>query len=138
MSKENHITCWKDTVTNLSLRDALEFLYRQKYEDYEGELQIRFDKHIINSKKNMLNEKFSISEVCENKWILMIPNFAEQKHVNEIRDLIKKTNMSGINYDRLSWMTINDIWSHFNDFKFNGNSKYKIMKWYLENEMYKK
>ena len=86
------------------------------------------------------NKAFSCKEVLSNKWEIMIPDDNMEAITNKLRTIVKEEHFTGLNYDKIDNMSIDEIWAHIRDYKLNSldrNAKYRLIKFIIENKLYK-
>lgn len=70
-------------------------------------------------------------------WYVLVPDDDKERQKEKIIELAKESNATGLKYERLEHMSIEEIWEYITD-HFDDDIKYRMLKWYFENKVYKK
>lgn len=91
-----------------------------------------------NAKLNEL--RFSIEELESDKWEIVVPDNHKEELLETTRDLVRDANFLNTRYNRIDHMDISDIWNAIDDVIvcLDDNAKYKLIKYVVENKLYKK
>lgn len=129
---------WQIIRSDVNIAEALEILGNQEMKPYgHGIFAIQHSKtRRLLDDRNIKNEQISVQE-CDNKWMILMPNTDLENKNYKIRELIKSTNASGLTYDKIDNMTIDELWSHIIR-SLNTDQKYRMIKLYIENNIFKK
>lgn len=83
------------------------------------------------------DEEISLSpKETSSDWLILTPDFEQERKNTEIRNLVKESNCSGLNYNRIDYMTINEIFDYIAS-NLNNDQKYKILEHFYKNKLYK-
>lgn len=91
---------------------------RKMFDEWEPSLQLRADETI-------------------GTWFILVPDNEKERQKNKIIELAKESNATGLKYDKLEHMSIEEIWEYITD-HFDDDIKYKMLKLYFENKVYSK
>lgn len=70
-------------------------------------------------------------------WYVLGPDDGKERLREKIIELAKESNATGLGHVKLEHMSIGEIWEHITD-HFDDDIKYKMLKLYFENKVYKK
>lgn len=151
---ENLIKNWKLLKSGVSVIDALETFENQSHNGTEGIYAIKseksgrfitpFDKTVTgyrNGRKvfdtSHENDKMSVNEV-KGSWMILVPDNTKEKMTNEIAQLLKRSNWTGLTYQHIDHLHLPKMWEYVSaNIGEDENLIYKTMKWFFENEIYK-
>lgn len=131
---------WKVYRDYVTTKEALKVLCEQAY--YESEVPAPF---AIQSQKSeriiteyLDNSTITIDEAV-NPWRILIIDTELEKKTIEIRGLLKNVSCSGYSWQKIDNMSLDDIWEYVSEvIARDDKKKYKILKYYFENNIYRK
>ena len=126
---------WKILKPLVSLSDALQVLSTQDCDGIIGTYAIKSPTDRLIT-KYATDLTFSSLEITLS-WMIMVPDDKREAMNDEIISLAKESNATGISYNRLDHMDINSLWDDLIQY-FDEKEKYKLLKYYFENKVYKK
>ena len=134
---------WKEIKSNVDIKTALDafynkICYEQKY--YAKEIAIKntdTGKFLSSDNVNILKVQFTTLEITNNHWSILIPDNDEEQKNFKIRQLVKNSNWSGLKWDKIDCMTVNELFDHCMN-HMSDEQKYKIMKEFFENRWFMK
>jgi len=95
----------------------------------------------IQSGVDIINDiKLSPNEAISNKWEIVVPDDDAEEKTNKLRQMFKDNNFSGLRYEKIDNMSIEELWNSLFEVMDNldKNNKYRIAKHIIENGIYKK
>lgn len=131
---------WKSVYASIDTQGALNVLKTQTFEigasTFNGPFAIK--SKVSNKLYTGYDPELRLStaEVLGN-WELLQPDTDEEEKNNKIIQLAKESNCTGLSYERLDNMDTESIWNHLVTFMFTPKIKYRIMKWFFENKVYR-
>lgn len=141
-NRRKAIKNWKVVKDNLDFMTALNIFKAQAIEGHMYDLvAIRIGSRIFQpGLADLEGETFFASEIISNKFEALIPDDKLEEKTYKLRELIKINNFSGLKWDRIDNMTIDDIFnSLFNVMnRLDSHNKYRIVKNIIETGLYKK
>lgn len=141
-NRRKAIKNWKVVKDNLDFMTALNIFKNQTIEGHLYDLvAIRIGGRIFQpGLANLESEQFYASEIISNKFEALIPDDQLEEKTYKLRELVKINNFSGLNWDRIDNMTIDDLFnSLFNVMnRLDSHNKYRIVKNIVESGLYKK
>ena len=129
-----HIRNWKVYRDYVSLSEALEILKKGTINGLHPVCiqHAKTHKHIEKYEESL---SFSPKELS-NEWYILVPDNDEEEKNEKIRTLMKESFCSGLKNDKIDNMTIDEIFEHiFN--RLGKDQKYRMLKYYFENKIYK-
>lgn len=131
---------WKSVYASIDIQGALNVLKTQTFEigasTFNGPFAIKSKASGKIYTAYDPDLKLSSAEVL-GLWELLMPDTDEEEKTNKIIKLAKDSNCTGLSYERLDNMDTESIWNHLVTFIFTPKIKYRIMKWFFENKVYK-
>lgn len=126
---------WKEVGSKFELVKAIEILQSQKFNGFEGPFAIKCPKtgKFIETFKYDLD--FRVDELGS-EWSIFVPDNDEEIKNNKIRELVKNSDCSGLNYSKIDNMTIKELWNHIES-RMDNDQKYKMLLLYYDNKIYK-
>ena len=140
--KQKRIRNWKVVKTGLSFMEASKIFQEQKLDGKPVEnVSIRIGhRHFIKDElygfNGFTNETFRPAEILENNWVALVPDTDEELKCEKVRQMVKDSNCSGLTYDKLDNMTIEEIWKHLCN-KMSKDQIYRMIKLYYSEKVYK-
>lgn len=133
---------WKEIKSNVDIKTALDAFYNKTYNDQINVKEIAINnidtgKFLSTENTNILKVQFTSLEITNNHWSILIPDNDEEQKNFKIRQLVKNSNWSGLKWDKIDCMTINELFNHCMNHMSN-EQKYKIMKEFFENGWFMK
>ena len=135
---ENIIKNWKLLKSGVNVVDAIETIEMQTYQGTKGDYAIKSERTgRFLTALDKKNERMSIPEI-EGEWMILIPDYTKEKMTNEIAQLLKRSNWTGLTYQHIDHLNLPKMWEYVSE-KIGSDEKliYKTMKWFFENEIYK-
>ncbi|MBQ3415317.1 MAG: hypothetical protein IJH39_08255 [Clostridia bacterium] len=129
-----HIRNWKLYRDKVSLSEALEVLQK-------GSINLYKNVAIQNNKTNRFYDKYTDDIVLKptdvnNDWMILVPDDDKEQKNEKLRKLVKDSNCSGLNYDKIDNMTIHEIFRHIVT-HVNEDQEYRWLLAFYKNEIYK-
>lgn len=129
-----HIRNWKLYRDKVSLSEALEVLQK-------GSINLYKNVAIQNNKTNRFYDKYTDDIVLKptdvnNDWMILVPDDDKEQKNEKLRKLVKDSNCSGLNYDKIDNMTIHEIFRHIVT-HINEDQEYRWLLAYYKNEIFK-
>lgn len=129
-----HIKNWKLYRDKVSLSEALEVLKK-------GSINLYKNVAIQNNKTNRFYDKYTDDIVFKptdvnNDWMILVPDDDKEQKNEKLRKLVKDSNCSGLNYDKIDNMTIHEIFRHIVT-HINEDQEYRWLLAFYKNEIYK-
>lgn len=129
-----HIRNWKLYRDKVSLSEALEVLQK-------GSINLYKNVAIQNNKTNRFYDKYTDDIVLKptdvnNDWMILVPDDDKEQKNEKLRKLVKDSNCSGLNYDKIDNMTIHEIFRHIVT-HINEDQEYRWLLAFYKNEIYK-
>ena len=129
-----HIRNWKLYRDKVSLSEALEVLQKSSINLYKT-VAIR------NNKTNRFYDKYTDDIVLKpadvnNDWMILIPDTDKEQKNEKLRKLVKDSNCSGLNYDKIDNMNIHEIFCHIVT-HINEDQEYRWLLTFYKNEIFK-
>ena len=141
MMRRCKVKYWKTVKDGLDLQTALNMYRAQEVEGHRYDyLSIKLGYQIFEPGYLSKDEKFTIEEALSNKWELIVPDDGKEELLLKTRELVKNENFLRANYNRIDNMSISDIWNEIDDIitMLDEKSKYRLIKYIIENKLYKK
>lgn len=83
------------------------------------------------------DEEISLSpKETSSDWLILTPDFEQERKNTEIRNLVKESNCSGLGYNRIDHMTVDEIFDYIVS-NLDNDQKYKILDYFYKNKLYK-
>lgn len=133
-----HIKNWKVFASNIELQTALNILREGKTIGGHSPVAIQHantGKFIEQDKVYDRDLSFKTDEL-DNKWMILIPDDDKEQKNEKLRKLVKDSNCSGLNYDKIDNMTIHEIFRHIVT-HINEDQEYRWLLAFYKNEIYK-
>jgi hypothetical protein len=141
--KRKIIRNWKVIKNNLDFNLAFNLYKSHKIDGVDYPIiGLRLaPSQFIQSGVDIINDiKLSPSEAISNKWEIVIPDNDAEEKTNKLRQMLKDKNFTGLRYDKIDNMSIDEMFNtilHIMD-NLDKDNKYRIAKHIIENELYKK
>ena len=141
--KRKIIRNWKVIKDNLDFNLAFNLYKSHKIDgEFYPIIGLRLGtSQFIQSGVDIINDiKLSPNEAISNKWEIVIPDDAAEEKTNKLRQMLKDKNFTGLRYDKIDNMSIDEMFNtilYIMD-NFDKDNKYRIAKHIIENELYKK
>ena len=126
---------WKPIIEMADIHFALKTLRTQKVEGYTGPFAIKCGNRFISPEDTKIDMHFKLEEI-DGLWKILIPDNDEEQKNEKIRELMKASNCSGYNYNKIDNMTIDEIWKSVSD-SLSRDKKYRLLLLYYNNKIYK-
>lgn len=135
------IKCWKVAKENVTLKDALTmFKTRAIKGTFYNDIALRFGRRLFQyGVDNIDNESFSIQEMLNNTWEVLIPDDKMEEMTENCRNVLKESHYIGERYQKIDNMSINDMFVSVLE-KLTTVSdvvKYRLIKRIIEDKLYK-
>lgn len=133
---------WKVVQTNVSLSGAIKMFKTRVVNGQQYDvIGIRCINKLLQTGLNNIDEyPFSAKDITCDSWEILIPDDSMEALTNKLRNIVKEEHFSGLNYDKIDNMSIDELWEHIRDWKLNSldrNGKYRLLKFIIENKLYK-
>lgn len=142
MSKTKIVRNWKIIKNNLDFMTAYNLYKTQVIDDkFYPIIGLRLGiKYFQSGLHNIDEAMFSPREATSNKWQIIVPDDEFEEKTNKLRQLLKDKNFTGLRYDKIDNMSIEEMWDAIIGYmsRLDKNNKYRIAKNIIENELYKK
>ncbi len=127
---------WKEIKSNVDIKTALDAFYNKTYNDQINVKEIAINnidtgKFLSTENTNILKVQFTSLEITNNHWSILIPDNDEEQKNFKIRQLVKNSNWSGLKWDKIDCMTINELFDYCMN-HISNEQKYKILKEFFE------
>lgn len=135
---------WNVLANNVSMADAINALEKQNWNGNKvKDLSIRIKYRVFTDKFEIQHEKFSVEEATSNNWEIIIPDDGSEKKLEDLRDLVKESNIlsyDGTGYAEIDNMDISDIYNAIDNFFViqNDDMKIRLVKAIINQKLYKK
>ena len=135
------IRCWKVAQSNVSLKEALNmFNHRVINGTLYNDIALRFGKRIFQyGVDDIGNESFSIQEMLNNTWEVLISDDKMEEMTENCRNVLKESHYIGERFQKIDNMSINDMFmSVFEKLTTVSDVvKYRLIKKIIEDKLYK-
>ena len=104
---------WRNIAYGLTLKDCQHAFYNRAWQGtlYDTIMIAHGDHKLEYGKTNFMLEKFTFDEATDSNWSIFVPDYEEEKNLQEIRELIKTANcLYGVTFEKIDNMSIGDIW----------------------------
>ena len=135
------IRCWKVARENVSLKDALTmFKNRAIQGTFYNDIALRFGNRIFQyGVDNIDNEFFSVQEMLNNTWEVLVPDDGMEEMTDNCRNILKESHYLGERFQKIDNMNINEmftaLFSRLN--LISDRAKYRLIKKIIEDKLYK-
>ena len=129
---------WKVIKSGLSYLDALNIFTAQAIEGklYDN-LAVRVGERFFQyGESNPITETYYPSEILRSNWEVLIPDTDEEAKCEKIRQLVKDSNCSRLNYAQIDNMTVPELFDWIMD-GLDDDQKYRVLKAFYNEEIYK-
>lgn len=129
---------WKLYKDKVELNTALNVLREGKTIGGHSPVAIQHEntgKFIEQDKVYDRDLSFKTDEL-DNKWMILVPDDDKEQKNEKLRKLVKDSNCSGLNYDKIDNMTIHEIFRHIVT-HVNEDQEYRWLLAFYKNEIYK-
>lgn len=133
---------WKIVDSNRGCDNAFTILRDQVYHgdciDPECRIGPYAIMHAVTKKFfDHYDEEISLSpKDTSSDWLILTPDFEQERKNTEIRNLVKESNCSGLGYNRIDHMTFDEIFDYLTS-NLDNDQKYKILEYFYKNKLYK-
>lgn len=135
------IKCWKVAKENVSLKDALAMFKNRSVQGiFYNDIALRFGKRIFQyGVDNIDNESFSIQEMLNNTWEVLIPDDKMEEMTENCRNILKESHYIGARFQKIDNMSINDMFVSVFEKLITVSDvvKYRLIKRIIEDKLYK-
>lgn len=143
MSRPKIIRNWKAVKSDLDFNLAYNLYKLHKVDGVEYPiigLRLGVSKFFQSGLHNIDEAMFSPREVTSNKWEIIIPDDAAEEKTNKLRQMLKDDHFTGLRYEKIDIMSIEDIWNKVMNIlnRLDKDTKYRLLKHIIENKLYKK
>ena len=135
---QKKIRHWKVIKSGLSYSEAMQMFNAQAVEGrlYDN-LSVRIgDRHFIKGEVNPTTQQYYPSELIYNNWEVLVPDTDEEAKCDKIRQLVKDSNCSGLNHNKIDNLTIPELFEwiveHLDD-----DQKYRLLLAFYDQKIYK-
>lgn len=129
---------WKVIKSGLSYLDAVNIFTAQAIEGklYDN-LAVRVGERFFQyGVSDPVTETYYPSEILRSEWEVLIPDTDEEAKCENIRQLVKDSNCSRLNYAQIDNMTVPELFDRIMD-GLNDDQKYRVLKAFYNEEIYK-
>ena len=135
------IRCWKVAKENVALKDALTmFKNRAIQGTFYNDIALRFGHRTFQyGVDNIDNESFSIQEMLNNTWEVLVPDDGMEEMTDNCRTILKESHYLGERFQKIDNMNINEMFTALFS-KLNlisDRAKYRLIKKIIEDKLYK-
>jgi len=143
MSRTKIIRNWKAIKSDLDFNLAYNLYKSHKVDDVEYPvigLRLGVSKFFQSGLHNIDEAMLSPREATSNKWEIIIPDDAAEEKTNKLRQMLKDKNFTGLRYDKIDNMSIEEMWNAIIEqmSRLDKDNKYRIAKSIIETGLYKK
>lgn len=143
MSRTKIIRNWKAVKSDLDFNLAYNLYKSHKVDDVEYPvigLRLGVSKFFQSGLHNIDEAMLSPREATSNKWEIIIPDDAAEEKTNKLRQMLKDKNFTGLRYDKIDNMSIDEMWNAIIEqmSRLDKDNKYRIAKSIIETGLYKK
>ena len=143
MSRPKIIRNWKAVKSDLDFNLAYNLYKSHKVDGVEYPiigLRLGVSKFFQSGLHNIDEAMFSPREATSNKWEIIIPDDAAEEKTNKLRQMLKDDHFTGLRYEKIDNMSIEDIWNEVMNIlnRLDKDTKYRLLKHIIENKLYKK
>ena len=143
MSRTKIIRNWKAIKSDLDFNLAYNLYKSHKVDDVEYPvigLRLGVSKFFQSGLHNIDEAMLSPREATSNKWEIIIPDDAAEEKTNKLRQMLKDKNFTGLRYDKIDNMSIEEMWNAIIEqmSRLDKDNKYRIAKNIIETGLYKK
>jgi hypothetical protein len=143
MSRTKIIRNWKAVKSDLDFNLAYNLYKSHKVDDIEYPvigLRLGVSKFFQSGLHNIDEAMLSPREATSNKWEIIIPDDAAEEKTNKLRQMLKDKNFTGLRYDKIDNMSIEEMWNAIIEqmSRLDKDNKYRIAKNIIETGLYKK
>lgn len=143
MSKQKIIRNWKAVKSDLDFNLAYNLYKSHNVDGVEYPvigLRLGVSKFFQSGLHNIDEAMFSPREATSNKWEIVIPDDAAEEKTNKLRQMLKDKNFTGLRYDKIDNMSIDEMWNAIIEqmSRLDKDNKYRIAKAIIETGLYKK
>jgi len=135
------IRCWKVAKENVSLKDALTmFKNRAIQGTFYNDIALRFGHRTFQyGVDNIDNESFSIDEILNNTWTVLVPDDNMEEMTEKCRNILKESHYTGERFQKIDNMSIKEMfYSVFEKLNMTSDIvKYRLIKKIFEDKLYK-
>ena len=135
------IKCWKVIKENVTLKDALAmFKNRAIQGTFYNDIALRFGKRLFQyGVDNIDNESFSVQEMLNNTWEVLIPDDKLEEMTENCRNVLKESHYTGERFQKIDNMSINDMFVSVLSKLMTASDivKYRLIKRIIEDKLYK-
>ena len=142
MSRSKIIRNWKAVKSDLDFVTAYNLYKSQVVDDkFYTIIGLRLGiKFFQLGLHNIDDAHLSPREAISNKWEIIVPDDEFEEKTNKLRQLLKDKNFTGLRYEKIDNMSIDEMWNAIIEqmSRLDKDNKYRIAKNIIENELYKK
>ena len=135
------IRCWKVAKENVSLKDALNMFRNRAVEGtLYKDIALRFGKRIFQyGVDDIEHESFSIQEMLNNKWEVLVPDDNLEEMTEKCRNILKEAHYTGERFQKIDNMDISEMFIevYHKLLTTSNNVKYRLIKRIIEDKLYK-
>ena len=140
MSKTKVVRNWKAVKSNLDFVSAYNLYKSQVVDDkFYPIIGLRLGiKYFQSGLHNIDEAHFSPREAISNNWEIIVPDDEFEEKTNKLRQMLKDNNFTGLRYDKIDNMSIEEMWDAIigQMSRLDKDNKYRIAKNIIENELY--
>lgn len=129
---------WKVIKSGLSYLDALNIFTAQAIDGkpYDN-LAVRVGERFFQyGESNPITETYYPSEILRSSWEVLIPDTDEEAKCEKIRQLVKDSNCSRLNYAQIDNMTVPELFDWIMD-GLDDDQKYRVLLAFYDQKIYK-
>ena len=143
MSKAKIVRNWESAKSNLDFTSAYNLYKSQVIDDKFYPvigLRLGVSKFFQSNIHNIDDAHLSPREVVSTNWEIIVPDDEFEEKTNKLRQLLKDKNFTGLRYEKIDNMSIEEMLNATFEVinNLDKNNKYRIAKNIIENELYKK
>lgn len=129
---------WKVIKSGLSYSDAMKLFKAQAIDGrlYDN-LSIRVgDRFFQYGESNPATVQYYPSELLLDAWEVLIPDTDEEAKCEKIRQMVKDSNCSGLNYAQIDNMTVPELFDRIMAY-LDDDQKYRVLLAFYDQKIYK-
>ena len=134
---------WKVLKDNLDFNLAYNLFKKQKVDGIDYPiigLRLGSTQFFQSGYHNIEDGRFAPWEAASSSWEILIPDDAAEEKTNKLRQMLKDKNFTGLRYDKIDNMSIDEMWNAIIEqmSRLDKDNKYRIAKNIIETGLYKK
>ena len=134
---------WKVLKDNLDFNLAYNLFKKQKVDGIDYPiigLRLGSTQFFQSGYHNIEDGRFAPWEAASSSWEIIIPDDVAEEKTNKLRQMLKDDHFTGLRYEKIDNMSIEDIWNEVMNIlnRLDKDTKYRLLKHIIENKLYKK